>query len=249
MLLNLVSSIVIFTEQLSKSYYTAEPTLPALRRIRSSLRAAGRYGPSPFLVGHYGGVGEIAQGFCRVSAVAGGIYILGKRVTSVRTVSPNASVDAELPSGKPVTSSKYVVELEDMPEKLSCNVIISSADLLPTDLRPPALTKAEPSLPPVEHTACILRCIAIIDSPVYFTSPSPTPQDLEIEEDSSTAPPDDSLGSRIDTAIVVFPPGSIFDGSATASAHAMIMGEGSMATPSGKCESVLGTFIHIVDKH
>jgi RAB protein geranylgeranyltransferase component A len=42
-----------------------EPALPALRRARRYLRSMGRYGPSPFLVGLYGGAGEVAQGFCR----------------------------------------------------------------------------------------------------------------------------------------------------------------------------------------
>lgn len=42
-----------------------ETTLPALKRTRQNLRSTGRYGPSPFLIGHYGGLGELAQGFCR----------------------------------------------------------------------------------------------------------------------------------------------------------------------------------------
>jgi GDP dissociation inhibitor len=42
-----------------------DPTLPALKRLRGFLRSAGRYGNSPFLIGHYGGLGELAQGFCR----------------------------------------------------------------------------------------------------------------------------------------------------------------------------------------
>ncbi|TXT08340.1 uncharacterized protein COLE_05264 [Cutaneotrichosporon oleaginosum] len=54
-----------------------EPTLPSLRRARRYLRSMGRYGPSPFLVGQYGGAGEVAQGFCRACAVFGGTYILG----------------------------------------------------------------------------------------------------------------------------------------------------------------------------
>lgn len=43
----------------------ADPTLPALQRIQRYLRSSGRYGDSPFIIGHYGGLGEIAQGFCR----------------------------------------------------------------------------------------------------------------------------------------------------------------------------------------
>ncbi|BEJ01568.1 hypothetical protein CcaverHIS631_0602500 [Cutaneotrichosporon cavernicola] len=54
-----------------------EPALPALCRARRYFRSMGRYGPSPFLVGQYGGAGEVAQGFCRACAVFGGTYILG----------------------------------------------------------------------------------------------------------------------------------------------------------------------------
>ncbi|KAF8760007.1 GDP dissociation inhibitor [Rhizoctonia solani] len=49
-----------------------DQTLPALVRTRTYLRSVGRYGPSPFLIGHYGGAGELAQGFCRTCAVQGG---------------------------------------------------------------------------------------------------------------------------------------------------------------------------------
>src|SRR6266576_1181339 len=67
-----------------------EPTLPALSRLRKYMRAAGRYGPSPFLVGHYGGTGEIAQGFCRAAAVSGAIYILGRHILSISGCPPPA---------------------------------------------------------------------------------------------------------------------------------------------------------------
>ncbi|BGP29112.1 hypothetical protein JCM10296v2_000850 [Rhodotorula toruloides] len=43
----------------------SDPALPALHRIRSIIHAVGRYGPSPFLVGHYGGAGDLVGGFSR----------------------------------------------------------------------------------------------------------------------------------------------------------------------------------------
>ncbi|CAE6508948.1 unnamed protein product [Rhizoctonia solani] len=68
-----------------------DQTLPALLRTRTYLRSVGRYGPSPFLIGHYGGSGELAQGFCRTCAVGGGTYVLGRKVVSVtRHVGPEA---------------------------------------------------------------------------------------------------------------------------------------------------------------
>lgn len=43
----------------------ADPALASLVRARRYLRSMGRYGPSAFLVGQYGGAGEVAQGYCR----------------------------------------------------------------------------------------------------------------------------------------------------------------------------------------
>jgi RAB protein geranylgeranyltransferase component A len=42
-----------------------DPTLEALKRTRRYIKSIGRYGSGAFLVGQYGGAGEIAQGFCR----------------------------------------------------------------------------------------------------------------------------------------------------------------------------------------
>ncbi|CAE6384867.1 unnamed protein product [Rhizoctonia solani] len=71
-----------------------DQTLPALLRTRTYLRSVGRYGPSPFLIGHYGGAGELAQGFCRTCAVQGGTYVLGRKVVEVtRNDGPSLGVE------------------------------------------------------------------------------------------------------------------------------------------------------------
>ena len=57
-----------------------EPSDTALSRTRTSLRGLGRYGDAAFLVAQYGGAGELAQGFCRCSAVNGGTFVLGHRI-------------------------------------------------------------------------------------------------------------------------------------------------------------------------
>jgi RAB protein geranylgeranyltransferase component A len=43
--------------------YFSEPALPALLRLRRYIRSSGRYGNSPFLVGHYGGAGSCLKVF------------------------------------------------------------------------------------------------------------------------------------------------------------------------------------------
>ncbi|KDE08982.1 hypothetical protein MVLG_00705 [Microbotryum lychnidis-dioicae p1A1 Lamole] len=54
--------------------------LPALERLRTLIHSSGRYGPSPFLVGHYGGAGDLVGGFSRICAVWGGGQILGRPI-------------------------------------------------------------------------------------------------------------------------------------------------------------------------
>ncbi|CAE6491346.1 unnamed protein product [Rhizoctonia solani] len=83
-----------------------DQTLRALLRTRTYLRSVGRYGPSPFLIGHYGGSGELAQGFCRTCAVGGGTYVLGRKVLSLtRHVGPDTTHRSlTTSSGKTFTS-------------------------------------------------------------------------------------------------------------------------------------------------
>lgn len=61
-----------------------EPSTSAIERTRHSLSGLGRYGDSPLLVGQFGGAGELTQGFCRASAVHGGVFILGHAIESLK---------------------------------------------------------------------------------------------------------------------------------------------------------------------
>ncbi|KAI9188415.1 hypothetical protein H9P43_002806 [Blastocladiella emersonii ATCC 22665] len=54
-----------------------------LARTRKYLSALGRFGNSPFLASMYGGGSELAQSLCRVAAVYGGVYILGRPIASL----------------------------------------------------------------------------------------------------------------------------------------------------------------------
>ncbi|WFD41865.1 hypothetical protein MPSI1_000501 [Malassezia psittaci] len=60
-----------------------ESTDSALQRTRRALKGLGRYGDSAYLVGQYGGAGELAQGFCRAAAVKGATFVLGHSVQSL----------------------------------------------------------------------------------------------------------------------------------------------------------------------
>jgi hypothetical protein len=193
------------------------------------MRAAGRYGPSPFLVGHYGGTGEIAQGFCRAAAVSGAIYILGRRILSISDCAPPAS-DGDEPNN--VTWSK--VDIEDVPDPLFCKLVIASPGMtgyLPPEWDPTwvaAGTEGE------EEAWSIARCIAIIDFPISF---SPR-ESFVVEEGSGGDQPDlETPPPPIDTGILVFPPSSLPGGSTSRAATVLVTGESAMSAPRGKSGS------------
>ncbi|KAK0194005.1 rab escort protein [Armillaria mellea] len=166
-----------------------DPTLRTLYRIRYYLRSTGRYGSSPFLVGHYGGSGEIAQGFCRTAAVAGGVYILGRKVSSIT-----------------YADSQYTVTLNDFPEPLTCCAVISSATHLPSNL---ALhqRRVAVSSPTSVSGYCMARCVAIIDQPLLFGT--------KVHSTDEVTSPREPL---LDTGILVFPPNSLTSSSTAATA-------------------------------
>ncbi|KAG5650127.1 hypothetical protein H0H81_000600 [Sphagnurus paluster] len=197
----------------------SDPTLPALNRIRRYLRSAGRYGPSPFLLGHYGGTGEIAQGFCRAAAVSGGVYILGRCILSVTHSSTT-------------TEAHYSVMLDDFPDTLTSTVLISSASHVPPDLS--HLTTSPAATESIHSSTPVARCIAIVDQGISFpTTTTPTPDDDADEagdaETSPAKPP-----SPLDAGILVFPPSSVPGGSTSTAATVLVTGEGTMSTPRGK---------------
>ena len=202
----------------------ADATLPAMTRLRSYLRSSGRYGASPFLVGHYGGLGEIAQGFCRVSAVNGGVYILDKKAEKITASSQDSG-------------GKFVVELDEFPEPLTADVLVATSDQLPVELHPPAQAVSLPN---------IARCIVVIDKPIPFppllssgegpsedeAESSPTAVESEDTATSESAKPVEA--SPIDTSVIVFPPNSVQGGSSTRAAQALITGAGTLSAPQGK---------------
>lgn len=212
-----------------------DPSLPALQHIRRYLRSAGRYGASPFLVGHYGGIGEVAQGFCRVAAVQGGIYILGREVSAI-----SHSVHSEQlpPSDSP--SRRFSVKLADFDEELHCDVVVSADDYLSPDFRSQAVRFTGSSTSEAHFP--VARCIAIVDRPIAFrnegpASSSPSPP----EEEESDTPVADSPTStaQVDTALLIFPPSSVEGGSTTTSVNVLVSGEASLAAPRGHCKHCL----------
>jgi hypothetical protein len=208
----------------------ADVTLHALTRLRSYLRSAGRYGASPFLVGHYGGLGEIAQGFCRISAVNGGVYILDRKIEEI-TAPTSAAGD------------KFVANLDDLPEPLTADVLVAAHDQLPLSLHhfPTRDT----------HMSPIARCIAVIDKPIPFPpllssdeglsedEVEPAPINEDAGGQSSESPESPAEAPLVDTSITIFPPRSVNGGSSTHVAQAFTTGAGTLSAPQGKCKEPL----------
>lgn len=130
----------------------------------------------------------------------------------------------------------YRLQLEDVSEELTCKLVLSAPDyakLLPSSDESPA--SVPPSSDTVEYT--MARGIAILDSPLSFTgfiAQSDMPTDSEAEVDPAPSP-----SSDVDTAILVFPPGSVPGGLKSTAVHAIVSGEASMSSPRGKCEPAI----------
>ncbi|KAH8829618.1 FAD/NAD-P-binding domain-containing protein [Flagelloscypha sp. PMI_526] len=197
----------------------SDSTLPALLRLQHYLRSSGRYGPSPFLVGHYGSLGEIAQGFCRTAAVSGAVYILGRDLTSMSLVSVQDN------NSSSTSHRKYGVSIADFPDTLEADLIITSNLAVVSRLMPRADTIAYPP----SRTTTIVRCIAVIDVPLdpsaLFKKPSDGDGDNGEEKEVSES---------IDTVVLVFPPSSLASGQSNSAATVLMTGEGSMSAPTGK---------------
>ncbi|WVW80108.1 hypothetical protein I302_102083 [Kwoniella bestiolae CBS 10118] len=96
-----------------------EQTLPALERTRRYLKSIGRYGNNAFLVGQYGGAGEIAQGFCRACAVFGGTYILGASAKPTSISISAESVTLDIPCHpRPITARRLISSPNHIPPSL-----------------------------------------------------------------------------------------------------------------------------------
>merc|ERR1719210_692853 len=62
--------------------YLAKPCLDSIKRIKLYSDSLARYGKSPYLYPLYG-LGELPQGFARLSAIYGGTYMLDKPIDEI----------------------------------------------------------------------------------------------------------------------------------------------------------------------
>ncbi|GAA5851560.1 hypothetical protein JCM9279_006896 [Rhodotorula babjevae] len=216
----------------------SDTALPALRRLRAMIQSMGRYGPSPYLVGHYGGAGDLVGGFSRICAVWGGGQILGRPILPL---DPSPTVGRPVPASQPPfavhdkpppppaasTSDApndetrplgIPVQLEEgqEPTMFTGDWVVTSPHLLST-LVPTASTPATD--PPSSTTPRTAHLIALLASPIPF--PPPRRREGATDDDAELDEPDSKL--------LVFPPGALDERLGTCTA--MMVGSGTMSCP------------------
>lgn len=98
--------------------YLQKPALETIKRIKLYNESLARYGKSPYLYPLYG-LGELPQGFARLSAIYGGTYMLDKPVDEI-------VVDSE--TGK-------VTGVRSGSEIAKCNLVICDPSYMPNKVK------------------------------------------------------------------------------------------------------------------
>ncbi|KAJ9109768.1 hypothetical protein QFC19_001998 [Naganishia cerealis] len=194
---------------------------PALMRMNRYFRSIGRYGPSPFLVAQYGGVGEITQAFCRASAVYGGMYILGPQgKISDFTCTPQEKISDH---------SQHAISLR-IPahhEPVTSDVLIDGTGTVLEHS-----SSATEGAAKVPSQVCCIAILSELPSQIQTAiAPNTTRQD-------DSADPEDSKDEQVeenaqDVFLMIFPPGSVQGGS-TQAVRALFMGSGTGSCPAGQ---------------
>lgn len=135
---------------LTDDYITATGQAPdAIERIRLYGNSVARYGKSPYIYPLYG-LGELPQGFARLSAIYGGTYML------------NTNIDEILYEGdKAVGIKATMTGVEEMKFETKAKIILGDPSYFP------GKTKV------VGH---VLRAICILKHPLAGTSDSDSAQ-------------------------------------------------------------------------
>jgi len=115
------------------------PLAEGLQATRKFLSSLGRFGPTPFLWSMYG-TGELPQAFCRLCAVFGGVYYLGRSLEGM--VMKEGKASGVVTEGKVINCEHLVMPESKLPSKLlvekntvttSRAMFISNESLLPTE--------------------------------------------------------------------------------------------------------------------
>lgn len=126
-------------------------SIQGLKDLYLHLTSIGIFGDSAFLVPQFG-MGELPQALCRMCAVWGGVYILGRSITSFQ---PKTSETSETATGH-----GYSVQ-DSTGHNFTCDKLIFNSDEWPYAL-PVSIT----STVPVTSRRYILSHVGILNSPI-----------------------------------------------------------------------------------
>lgn len=185
----------------------SEPALSAFGRIKTHLQSTGRYGNSAYLVPQYGGAGELAQGYCRVAAVHGATFALGKDIKEF--------------SNAP-DSSSWLLKLNDLDEAFEVEQIISEAGNLP----PSPERSATGVIRSQQSSSHTLQGLLILDRGIHIPSAVQATKKGETSYELPETP--------IETGLIVFPPHSLAGGCNSATVTVLVLGEGTFCCPKGQ---------------
>jgi Rab GDP dissociation inhibitor len=121
----------------------------AIERIRLYVNSMARYGKSPYVYPMYG-LGELPQGFARLSAIYGGTYMLGTDIDEI--LYENGKV-----SGIKATMKDRDDKGDGMTFTTKCKTIIADPSYFPSKVKP---------------SGQLLKAICILDHPVDKTNNS-----------------------------------------------------------------------------
>nr|CAG8556823.1 8035_t:CDS:10 [Entrophospora candida] len=112
-------SAILYSIALIRTEADVVNTLEGLEMTHRYLKSIGRYGNAAFLVALYGVGSEIVQGFCRVCAVYGGIYMLDHPVKHI-LIDENTK------------KFNSLIDVND--QQLSSTLLITSIDYIPINI-------------------------------------------------------------------------------------------------------------------
>ncbi|KAL6941295.1 Rab GDP dissociation inhibitor alpha [Hanseniaspora osmophila] len=137
--------------------YLQLPCRPTVERIILYSQSVARYGKSPYLYPLYG-LGELPQGFARLSAIYGGTYMLGTPVEEVYYTEENPTSSSDSTTAK----SKKFAGVKTKEGIAKAPLVIADPSYFPDLVEP---TGEE-----------VIRCICILNHPVSGSSSSDSVQ-------------------------------------------------------------------------
>lgn len=158
--------------------YLKEPAITVVRRVKLYADSLTRYGKSPYLYPMYG-LGELPQGFARLSAIYGGTYMLDKPIDEIVVDESGKLVGVR--SGTEVAKCKQVycdpsyvpnkVSVEANEEENKKNKITASdrKSKAPFDRIINNGILNISLLPQIRKKGQVVRCICILDHPIPNT--------------------------------------------------------------------------------